>query len=80
VPRPANALFLALDKLVEECGARHIRVFGAGWGRGENRWQIYTMMRCQEIAGRNGIELELAPLIVDQHVDNPKKRRRRDGR
>jgi len=63
-PQPANALFLALDKIVEECGGRHIRVFGAAWSKGMDRWQLWSLANCRDIAANHGIKIEIVEPIV----------------
>lgn len=59
IPRPANAMFLALEKMVEELGAKEIRVFGAKWRNRSRRWQFHVLRAAYQKASLHGIKIEI---------------------
>ena len=59
VPRAANAMFLALEKMVEELGAKQIRVHGARWHNRGRRWQWNVLRACYQKASGLGVDIEI---------------------
>lgn len=61
IPRPANALFLALEKICTELGGKEIRVFGARWHNRARRWQWYALRDCYQKGTDHGVAITIMP-------------------